>query len=99
MKGRSHAKSQRFFLPMEERLRFQDLCEFLRIAACDSGFCAVQRFSGDLSIAVLQNTLIMVNAGSDRGSMLTLTAITSGALWAAIMILSVSTLIKREKAK
>ena len=52
-----------------------------------------------VSIAVLQNTLIMVNAGSDRGSMLTLTAITSGALWTAIMILSVSTLIKREKAK
>ena len=41
-----------------------------------------------VSILTLQNTLIMVNSGGGSGSMLTLTALTSGAIWLGILIIS-----------
>nr|MBQ4457179.1 hypothetical protein [Clostridia bacterium] len=44
-----------------------------------------------VSIAALQNTLIMVNAG-DKLKMLPLTAVTSGLIWAAIVMLSIMNL-------
>lgn len=46
-----------------------------------------------VSILSLQNTLIMVNEGGGS-EMLTLTSITSGALWLAILVISVSALLK-----
>ncbi|MBQ7719052.1 MAG: hypothetical protein IJT56_00580 [Clostridia bacterium] len=41
-----------------------------------------------VSILTLQNTLIMVNSGGGSGAMLTLTALTSGAIWLGILIIS-----------
>ena len=47
-----------------------------------------------VSVLTLQNTLIMVNSGDDMSSLLTLTAATSGAIWLAIVVLSVSALVR-----
>lgn len=46
-----------------------------------------------VSILTLQNTLIMVVSGGSKNGMLTLTAFTSGAIWLAILLLSVSVLV------
>lgn len=46
-----------------------------------------------VSILVLQNTLIMVASHDGISQMLTLTALTSGAIWLVILILSVASLI------
>lgn len=46
-----------------------------------------------VSIITLQNTLIMVSAKVNLSEILPLTAITSGAIWAFILLLSVSTLV------
>lgn len=45
-----------------------------------------------VSVATLQNTLIMVNTSGDKRTMLPLTAVTSGLIWAAIVFLSVMNL-------
>ena len=42
-----------------------------------------------VSIVTLQNTLIMVNTSGDKRTMLPLTAVSSGLIWAAIVILSI----------
>lgn len=47
-----------------------------------------------VSILALQNTLIMVNSKGEVNGMLPLTSITSGAIWLAILIISVSALVK-----
>lgn len=46
-----------------------------------------------VSILTLQNTLIMVSAKGNLSEILPLTAITSGAIWAFILLWSVSTLV------
>ncbi|MBR3362239.1 MAG: hypothetical protein IKG39_13005 [Lachnospiraceae bacterium] len=47
-----------------------------------------------VSILALQNTLIMVNSKGEVNGMLPLTSITSGAIWLAILIICVSTLVQ-----
>lgn len=47
-----------------------------------------------VSILTLQNTLIMVNAKGNISELLPLTAVTSGAIWALILLLSVSAFLK-----
>ena len=47
-----------------------------------------------VSILTLQNTLIMVNAKGNMSELLPLTAVTSGAIWALILLLSVSAFLK-----
>ena len=47
-----------------------------------------------VSILTLQNTLIMVNSGGKELSMLPLTAITSAAVWAAVLAMSLGAIIK-----
>lgn len=47
-----------------------------------------------VSILTLQNTLIMVNSKGEVNGMLPLTSITSGAIWLAILIICVSTLVQ-----
>ena len=51
-----------------------------------------------VSILALQNTLIMVNSKGEVNGMLPLTSITSGAIWLAILIISVSVLVKSIQA-
>lgn len=51
-----------------------------------------------LSIATLQNTLIMVATTGDKKTLLPLTATTSGLIWLAVVVLSVSGLIWGVKA-
>lgn len=51
-----------------------------------------------LSIATLQNTLIMVATTGDKKTLLPLTATTSGLIWLAVVALSVSGLIWGVKA-
>lgn len=46
-----------------------------------------------VSIITLQNTLIMVNAKGQDTKMITLSAFTSGAIWAAVLALSVTALV------
>ncbi len=46
-----------------------------------------------VAVLTLQNTLIMVNGGDGIQKMLPLTAATSGAVWLAILILSVSAIV------
>ncbi len=47
-----------------------------------------------VSILTLQNTLIMVSSASVERSMLPFTAISSGAVWAAVLCLSISAMIR-----
>ncbi len=51
-----------------------------------------------LSIATLQNTLIMVATMGDKKTLLPLTATTSGLIWLAVVALSVSGLIRGVQA-
>ena len=46
-----------------------------------------------ISILTLQNTLIMVNAAEGDSSMLTLTAITSGVIMLAVLLLSIAAFV------
>ncbi len=48
-----------------------------------------------VSILTLQNTLIMVNSGGGIGSMLTLTALTSGIIWLSILVVSAAALLNK----
>ena len=50
------------------------------------------------SIAVLQNTLIMVSSKGNNRDMIPFTAVTSAVIWAAIVAISVSALIQGGKA-
>ncbi len=47
-----------------------------------------------VSILTLQNTLIMVSTKGEAAGMLPLTAVTSGAVWAALLYISVSAIRK-----
>ena len=47
-----------------------------------------------VSVLTLQNTLIMVNSSGGQLAMLPLTAITSGAVWLAVLLLSVSAIVR-----
>ncbi len=51
-----------------------------------------------VSILTLQNTLIMVSTQGDGGGMLTMTAITSGAVWLAVLYLSGDAIIRGVKS-
>ena len=52
-----------------------------------------------VSIVTLQNTLIMVSTSGDKRTMLPLTAVSSGLIWAAIVILSILNLMQTVKRK
>jgi hypothetical protein len=52
-----------------------------------------------VSILTLQNTLIMVMAKGNLSDILPLTAISSGAIWAFILLLSVSALVNGLRSK
>ena len=51
-----------------------------------------------VSILTLQNTLIMVNAAEGDSSMLTLTAITSGVIMMAVLLLSIAAFVNGSRS-